>query len=127
MAADRVGWIERVPPAVAVAVDAFTEPGAGQELREPLRAGRADGSGIPAGLRLELGSQQRGGDPGAGLGGLLHQRLIRSRDGPGPQPAGRSHICRGARRARAAKDQHQQNHEHDRHGHHRRQQPTQRG
>jgi len=85
LAGDRVGRVERVTEAVAVPVDALAEPGAGHELGQALCAGGADGAGVPPGLLLELGGQQRGGDAGAGLGCLLNQGLVLGRDDAGAQ------------------------------------------
>ena len=88
LAGDRVGGVERVADAVAVTVDAFTGPRAGHELRQALGADRADGVGVPAGLRLELGGQQWGGDARAGLAGLTDEGLVLGRDDPRAQDTG---------------------------------------
>jgi hypothetical protein len=50
LAGDGVGSRERVPSAVAVAVEAFADPGRRHELRQTLSADRADGTQLPAAL-----------------------------------------------------------------------------
>jgi len=107
LARDGVGWVERVAETVAVAVDALTRPGSGQELREALGAGAADGLRVPVALGVELGGEHGCGGAGAGLGRAQQHLLVGGRDGAGSKGAGYADPGAGGVEPAAEQDQQQ--------------------